>query len=137
MHILTTEAILKQSPCAEGLAVWNREFPEGRLEWSLDGQIKFILSDCRQYLGWIFSRRLAPIWSLSGVNLSGVDLRGVDLRGVDLRGVDLRGVGLSGARLSRANLSGANLSRANLFRADLSGADLSEARLPAGFKRPE
>lgn len=59
---------MKHNPCQGGLNQWLKDFPDG-VEWTLDGQILFIKSECRRYLWWLRDNKKVPMWDMSHADL--------------------------------------------------------------------
>lgn len=94
---ITRQTLTDLGACGEGIEAFCSFYPEGLDlgEWTKEEQIRVLRSPLSEYLGWAWSRGLAPMWSLRGANLRRANLRGADLEGANLRGADLdRAVGL-------------------------------------------
>ena len=128
--MITAEILKRHDACKDGLAWFNRRYPEGLTlaQWTRDEQIAAFRDGGGRWIMWGAHELLIPFWSLTGANLDGANLDGADLSGADLSGADLTRADLDGANLTRANLTEANLTGANLTRANLDGANLTRAK---------
>lgn len=114
---ITAEDLERLGACDSAVATFREYLPGGLYlpgGWTLAAQIMALATPLRAHLGWAWSHKLLPAWSMAGCDLRGACLEGADLKGANLRAADLRGADLRGAYLEGADLKGAYLRGADL-----------------------